>query len=97
MRNERMAALLAAEAPAGRDCAFQLAVMEKIERRRFRRGLILNVALTVAATVLLALVMPALDLSGATAPLSQLASNTPVMAALLAAAFAWHYRPRAGA
>ena len=60
-RNEAIAGLLAADAPAARDMAFQLAVMAKIEQRRYRRGLVLNIALTVAVTLLLALVMPGLE------------------------------------
>ncbi len=59
--SEQIAKLLAADAPAARDHAFQLAVMAKIEQRRFRRGLVLNVALTLAATLLLAVVMPGLE------------------------------------
>jgi len=60
-RNEKMAMLLAAGAPVARDMAFQLAVMAKIEQRRYRRGMALNIALTVTATALLALVMPGLE------------------------------------
>jgi len=60
-RNEQMTALLAADAPAARDFAFQLGVMAKIEQRRFRRGVMLNVALTAAVTLLLALMMPGLE------------------------------------
>jgi hypothetical protein len=41
--------------------AFQLAVMAKIEQRQYRRGLALNIALTMAAIALLALVMPGLE------------------------------------
>ena len=59
-RNEIVARMLAADAPA-RDFAFQLAVMAKIEQRRYRRGMILNIALTVAVTLLLALLMPGLE------------------------------------
>jgi hypothetical protein len=60
-RNETVARMLAADAPAGRDFAFQLAVMAKIEQRRFQRGMILNIALTLAVTLLLALLMPGLE------------------------------------
>jgi len=60
-RNDKMAAMLAADAPAARDFAFRIAVMEKIEQRRFRRGMVLNIALTMAAIALLALVVPDLE------------------------------------
>ncbi len=59
--NEKMAAMLAADVPAARDMAFQLAVMAKIEQRRYQRGLIINLALTAALALLLALVMPGLE------------------------------------
>ncbi len=60
-RNEKMAAMLATDAPAARDMAFQLVVMAKIEQRRYRRGMTRNIALTLAATALLAMVMPGLE------------------------------------
>jgi hypothetical protein len=43
------------------DPRFTLAVMAKIEQRRFRRELAMTVALTVAAIGLLALVMPSVE------------------------------------
>ena len=46
-----------ADVPAS-DPRFALAVMARIEQRRFRRELAMTVALTVAAIALLALVMP---------------------------------------
>jgi hypothetical protein len=42
------------------DAAFTLGVMARIERRQFRRAMIANVVLALAATVLLALTMPVL-------------------------------------
>lgn len=45
---------------AGRDTAFTLGVMARIEQRRFRRAMIANVVLALAATALLALTMPVL-------------------------------------
>ena len=60
-RNGQIAAMLAADAPAARDLAFEIAVMAKIEQRRFRRGVALNIALGVAAVLLLALVMPGIQ------------------------------------
>jgi len=93
--SEQIAKLLAADAPAARDHAFQLAVMAKIEQRRFRRGLVLNVALTLAATLLLAVVMPGLE------PLLQqmsfeLNSNLAIMALVIASvALPWWVTRRA--
>jgi len=57
-RNERMAVMLAADAPAARDIAFEIAVLARIEQRRFRRGVAVSLGLAVAAAALLALVMP---------------------------------------
>jgi hypothetical protein len=52
--------LLAADAPAARDAAFEIAVLARIEQRRFRRGLAAQVAAAALAALLLALVMPGL-------------------------------------
>ena len=60
-RNEQVARMLAAEAPAARDIAFEMAVLTRMEQRRYRRGMILNVVLTVLATALLALTMPSIE------------------------------------
>jgi hypothetical protein len=49
-----------ADVPAS-DPRFTLAVMAKIEQRRFRREVVVTVALTVAAIALLALVMPSVE------------------------------------
>jgi hypothetical protein len=49
-----------ADVPAS-DPRFALAVMAKIEHRRFRRELAMTVALTAAAIGLLALVMPSVE------------------------------------
>jgi peptidoglycan/LPS O-acetylase OafA/YrhL len=45
---------------APRDGMFTLGVMARIERRQFRRAMIANIALALAAAALLALAMPAL-------------------------------------
>lgn len=45
------------------DPAFEIAVLTRIEQRRYARGLAANAALGVAATLLLALVLPHLDLN----------------------------------
>ena len=56
-----------ADVPAS-DPRFALAVMVKIEERRFRRELAMTVALTVAAIGLLALVMPSVEFTWSEAP-----------------------------
>jgi hypothetical protein len=94
-RNEKMAAMLAADVPA-RDLAFEIAVLARIEQRRFVRGVALNLAMAAGVALLLALVMPQLDLGldGWSDALTALAGNTLVMLTLLiAAAAAWYYRP----
>jgi FtsH-binding integral membrane protein len=45
----------------GRDTAFTLGVMARIERRQFRRAMIANIVLALAVTALLALTMPVLQ------------------------------------
>jgi hypothetical protein len=98
-RNEKMASMLAAEAPAAHDLAFEIAVLARIEQRRFHRGLAMNLALGAAGTVLLALLAPQLGWAAALAAswssvLSQLTASTPVLAALLVAVgAAWYFRP----
>jgi hypothetical protein len=99
-RNEQMAAMLAANAPA-RDLAFEIAVLAKIEQRRFVRGMARSLGAAALAALALALVMPQLDwvaiLAGSLShAFSPLAGNSVVMALLLIAAFAaWHVRPAA--
>jgi hypothetical protein len=61
-RNEHLVRLLAADAPASRDLAFELAVAARIERERFRRGVAMNVTLALASVIVLATLMP--ELSG---------------------------------
>ena len=51
----------AADVPAS-DPRFALAVMARIEQRRFRRELATTIGLTVAAMALLALLMPAVEI-----------------------------------
>lgn len=59
-RNEKMAAMLVADVPA-RDLPFEIALLAKIERRRFRRGLAANGMLALVACLVLALAMPVLQ------------------------------------
>jgi hypothetical protein len=56
-----VAALLKEGAPPERDVAFALAVMARIERKQFRRTLLLNVALMIAGAILLALLLPPIE------------------------------------
>jgi ferric-dicitrate binding protein FerR (iron transport regulator) len=60
LRNNGIAALVAADAPAARDLAFEMAVLLRIERRRYRRGIAAIFAMGAAAMLVLAVVMPAL-------------------------------------
>ena len=79
MSDWQISRLLAEAAPPARDPAFELAVLARIEQRRFRRALMLNLALALAASLLLALVMPMLGgLAGA------LSSNLVIAGLLLA-------------
>jgi hypothetical protein len=96
MRNDKMAALLA-DGPA-RDMAFEIAVLARIEQRRFVRSMARNLLAACGAALLLALVMPrlAFDIGAWSNALSALSGNTLVMLALLVAAFAaWRLRPGA--
>lgn len=60
MVEEALKVLSAAEAPPARDRLFEIAVMARIERRRFHRTLARNAALALVAAAILALVMPGL-------------------------------------
>jgi hypothetical protein len=91
-RNEQMAAMLAATVPV-HDPAFEIAVLARIERRRFRRSVVWNLLGAISAALLLALVMPALAPTVSNT-LARLGANVVVMVALLGSAFAaWHFRP----
>ena len=58
--SQTMKNLLTADAPAARDTAFEIAVLGRIEQRRFRRAVAGRLAATLAACILLALAMPGL-------------------------------------
>jgi hypothetical protein len=60
-RNEQMARLLMADAPAARDLSFEIALLARIEQRRFRRGLAMTMLLAAASAILLALLMPGFE------------------------------------
>ena len=62
MEDAALKALLAADLPPAQDPYFVLAVMARIEQRRFRRELAVAAALAAAAIGLLALVMPKIDM-----------------------------------
>jgi FtsH-binding integral membrane protein len=55
-----MVAMLAAAAPAARDAGFEIAVLARIERRRFRRALLLWLGQALAAALVMTLLMLAL-------------------------------------
>jgi hypothetical protein len=79
-----LANLLKADTPPAQDMRFSLAVMTRIEQRQFRRNLLRHVLVGGAATLVLALVAPTLNLvwGDIAAPLS----NNMIIAALLLAA-----------
>ena len=60
-RNETMAKLLAADAPAARDMACELAVMARIEQRRFAGTVTRSLGLAAVAALGLASLAPFLD------------------------------------
>ena len=64
-RNGAMTALLATDAPAARDLGFEIAVLLRIERRRYRRGVAMVVAIGLLATAVLAALMPGLGSAAA--------------------------------
>jgi hypothetical protein len=80
-RNDAVAAMLAADAPAEHDLRFEIAMLARIAQRRLRRGIVTNMALAGTAAMLLALVMPDLEMAWQT----QLAGSfsNGVIAALL--------------
>jgi hypothetical protein len=68
MNDAKLTALLAAEAPPASDPRFVVAVMARIEQRRFQRELAMTVGLTFCATALLALLAPSLEIVWRRAP-----------------------------
>jgi hypothetical protein len=79
MSDPHISRLLAEAAPPARDPAFELAVMTRLENRRFRRAMALNLGLAVAGSLLLAVAAPTLN--GVWAGLS---SNLMIAGLLLA-------------
>lgn len=64
-RDADVTALMAADAPAARDLAFEIAVLMRIERRRYRRGVAAILAAGLLAATVLAAVMPGLGSAAA--------------------------------
>lgn len=58
---QRLTALVTQDAPPARDMAFTLKVMARIEQRRYRRALVANGLLAVAASALLFATAPFLE------------------------------------
>jgi len=84
MIEEKLKELMAADAPAARDLAFQLGVMARIERRQFRRALLTNVAMALLAALLLALMAPILQQVWPAIPMPRL--NDALLGVMLVAA-----------
>jgi hypothetical protein len=63
MDDTKLTALLGAEAPPASDPRFVVAVMARIEQRRFLREVAMTAGLAVCAVVLLALLAPALEIT----------------------------------
>ena len=61
MDDTRLTALFKADAPPANDPRFVVAVMARIEQRRFRRELAMTVGLAACAVALLALLAPTLE------------------------------------
>jgi hypothetical protein len=86
MIEEKLKDLMAADAPAARDLAFQLGVMARIERRQFRRAMLANAAMALLVAILLALVAPTLQQVWQMTPMPHL-NDTVLGAMLIAASF----------
>jgi hypothetical protein len=63
MDDMKLTALLAADAPPASDPRFVVAVMARIEQRRFQRELAMTAGLTVCAMVLAGLLAPSLEIT----------------------------------
>src|SRR5471032_1624749 len=63
MDDTKLTALLGAEAPPASDPRFVVAVMARIEQRRFRREVAMTAGLAVSAMVLAGLLAPALEIT----------------------------------
>ena len=82
MDDAKLTALMTSDVPPASDPRFVVAVMARIEQRRFRRELAMTVGLTACAAALLAYLAPTLEIAweGSFAPL---ASNMTVFLALM--------------
>jgi hypothetical protein len=63
MDDPKLTALLAADMPPASDPRFVVAVMARIEQRRFRRELAMTAGLAVSAMVLAGLLAPTLEIT----------------------------------
>ena len=63
MDDTKLTALLGAEAPPASDLRFVVAVMARIEQRRFRREVAMTAGLAVCAIVLAGLLAPSLEIA----------------------------------
>jgi hypothetical protein len=63
MDDTKLTALLAGDRPPASDPRFVLAVMTRIEQRRFRRDVAITVGLGACAVVLLALLAPTMEIA----------------------------------
>jgi hypothetical protein len=63
MDDTKLTALLAADMPPASDPRFVVAVMARIEQRRFRRELAMTAGLAVSAMVLAGLLAPTLEIT----------------------------------
>ena len=80
MDDTKLTALMASDMPPASDPRFVVAVMARIEQRRFMRELAMTVGLTACAIGLLALSAPILEIAWEGAPY---ASNMTVFLALM--------------
>jgi hypothetical protein len=86
-RNETVARLMAADAPAARDLTFEMEVLARIEQRRFAGTVVRNLGLAVVAVLVLASLAPWIEpLPGLMADWTQAPTDTLIMAILILSA-----------
>ena len=88
MDDAKLTALMTSDMPPASDPRFVLAVMARIEQRRFRRELAMTVGLTVCAMTLLALLAPTLEITWQDAPY---ADNLAILLVLIGTSLAMPY------
>ncbi|HWY60716.1 MAG TPA: hypothetical protein VNW15_02330 [Rhizomicrobium sp.] len=87
MDDAKLRALLNADTPPAADPRFVLTVMTRIEQRRFRRELAMTAGLTAIAALLLALLVPTLEIVWDRS-LAPLVNNVVIAVVLLLATIA---------